>query len=448
MADHLTPEQLARYAKRTLSPAELLAADDHLAACETCRQRAGDPQSEETAFAFLRQDLAAQAKLGLSHVSYEQMESYVDNDADASDREIVDSHVELCRTCREELRELQEFRVSLGSRDLVPHGLVPHHVSSHAGRRFSEPFSVLASADDRGAADDVEDQEITKSSGLAIPKETFWQRVGHLWRHHVRRHPGYLVGAAAAVVAVLVCSLFIFSPTQQTKTASLKPEAQSTRRIPDQTGESHYAESPTVRPWSPEEIASFTSTDPMLKTPASLAPLIGEPGTLLGSNPQSVAFTLLAPVGTFVENGQLEFRWQRMPGAVSYRVNVFDETLKEVSSSPVLSETKWNWSGVGLQGGKVYLWQVTATKKHGEQIVAPAPPAPEAKFEVLEGTVEQLEELKRKQPDAHFMLGRAFAYAGLLDEAEREFRSVSSSDPNYELTQKFIRDLEVLRHPK
>ena len=447
MADHLTPAQLARYAKRTLSPAELLASDDHLSACETCRQRTGDPQTEEAAFDFLRQDLAAQAKLGLSHVSYAQMESYVDNDADTADREIVDSHVELCRTCREELRELQEFRVSLGSRDLVPRDFSDDVSSDFTGRKFTEPFRVHDAADDH-----VEDQNTPQLVRPVASEDKNWQRGHRIWRY-----PGFLTGAGAAVAIVLVCVLYIRNQAQQTKTTSLKPEAPSMQGTPDQppekavdrsTSGSHSAVSSTSRPWSSAEIASFMSTDLTLKTPDTLAALIGKSGTLLGSNSQSVPFTLLAPVGTFVENKQPEFRWHRMPGAVSYRVNVFDETLKEVSGSSALSETYWN-GAAGLQGGKVYLWQVTTTKKNGEKIVVPAPPTPEAKFEVLEGTpIEQLEELKHKQPNAHFMLGRACAYVGLLDEAEREFRLVSSSDPNYALAQKFIRDLKILRNPE
>jgi hypothetical protein len=95
----------------------------------------------------------------------------------------------------------------------------------------------------------------------------------------------------------------------------------------------------------------------------------------------------------------------------------------------------------------VYLWQVSATK-NGQQVVAPAPPAPEAKFELLDlSQANELEQLKREQPNAHLALGRAYASRGVLDEAEREFRLVSDSDVDYALAQKFIHDLEALRNP-
>src|SRR5258707_6138777 len=117
MADHLTPEQIAHYLKRALTTAEQLAVHDHLAACEGCRRRVGDPQRLEAAFAFLRQDLETQAQLGSTHLAYELFEAYVDHTIDKADREIVDSHVELCPMCGRDLRDLQEFRNSLESRD-------------------------------------------------------------------------------------------------------------------------------------------------------------------------------------------------------------------------------------------------------------------------------------------------------------------------------------------
>src|SRR3972149_6117352 len=42
MPDHLSAEHLEGYRQRTLAPRELLAADDHLAACEVCRQQLRD----------------------------------------------------------------------------------------------------------------------------------------------------------------------------------------------------------------------------------------------------------------------------------------------------------------------------------------------------------------------------------------------------------------------
>jgi hypothetical protein len=183
-----------------------------------------------------------------------------------------------------------------------------------------------------------------------------------------------------------------------------------------------------------------------LQTPAELAALIGKTETLLGSASGGAPLQLLTPVGTFVEDVQPAFRWQRLAGATSYKITVFDAALNQVAASPVLSGTDWKPSSP-LERGKVYLWQVAATR-NGTQVVAPAPPAPEAKFEVLDfAQANALAQLRREQPNAHLAMGRAYANSGVLDEAEREFRLVSSSDADYALAQKFIDDLNTLRHP-
>jgi Putative zinc-finger len=39
MTPHLSTDQLERYRRRALPAAELLALDDHIAACEPCRER-------------------------------------------------------------------------------------------------------------------------------------------------------------------------------------------------------------------------------------------------------------------------------------------------------------------------------------------------------------------------------------------------------------------------
>jgi len=378
MADHLTPDQLDRYVKRALSPRELVAAGEHLAACEPCREQASDPQKLDAFFSFLRDDFETQAKLEPAHLEYEQLEAYVDHDADDAEREIVDSHVEWCRMCGEELRDLQKFRASLESREVAS-----------PGRQESLELLTI-----HGAA-----------SGRRMRK--FWSS------------PGYLAGLASAIAFVLVVAWIV--PARR-----------------------HVAKAPSAGQAAGYVPAAAAQQE--LETPPELAGLIGKPETLLGSAAASSPFALLAPVGTFVEDARPAFRWQALAGATSYKITVFDVALNEVDASPALSGTEWKSTAV-LERGKVYLWQVAATRD-GEKIVVPAPPAPEAKFEVLDvAHADELEQLKSTQRNAHFALGRAYAKAGVLDEAEREFRLVSSSDADFALAQKFIADLEGLRHP-
>jgi transposase len=55
LADHPATERLEGYRARTLGAADLLAVDDHVAACEACRRRLAE-EGLDTAFAALPSD--------------------------------------------------------------------------------------------------------------------------------------------------------------------------------------------------------------------------------------------------------------------------------------------------------------------------------------------------------------------------------------------------------
>src|SRR5262245_8468427 len=104
---HLSGEDLQRYIARAMSGAELLDADDHLATCDDRYSRI----SEISAIKH-RLSLASAAfeppEVETLHVTYEQLESYVDSTLGEVDREIIDSHLELCGQCARELQDLRQ----------------------------------------------------------------------------------------------------------------------------------------------------------------------------------------------------------------------------------------------------------------------------------------------------------------------------------------------------
>src|SRR6266404_507363 len=110
MNGHLSAQIIERYRQGSLPPAELLDADDHLTACEICRQHAGDEARVQAAGRSVRSELAA---TGLTHLDYEELESYVEGTLDQLDREIADSHLELCEQCAGELGELRAFTTEM-----------------------------------------------------------------------------------------------------------------------------------------------------------------------------------------------------------------------------------------------------------------------------------------------------------------------------------------------
>jgi anti-sigma factor RsiW len=400
MAEHLTPDQVARYIQRRLSSAEFLAFDEHLATCEPCRQAVSDPKWLQAAYAFLRQDVKNEEKLGLTHLAYEQMAAYVDNEIGDADREIVDSHVEQCCICGDELRDLQAFRAA---------------------------YYVTPTATEAPDSAKTNDRE-----------EPFWWKLTHFWSF-----PRYLAGATAAAVLIVLAAGLSRSNLLH----------RSAPTIVEQSPPSHSSSLPTLPSTeAPPVTASVHGGQSKglaqkLDMPSDLATLIGQTGTLMGSASEKASFALLSPVGTFVQTVRPTFRWQRLTGATEYKVRVFDTSLNELVVSPPSTTTVWK-SKLPLQRGKVYLWQVTAVKD-SEQIVSPTPPAPQAKFKVIDQTrANELDNLKRTQPDAHFSLGKAYASTGVLEEAEQEFRLVPVSDSNYALAQKFLSELQALRLPK
>lgn len=103
---HLDAEALDRYRRRVAPAAELLAVDAHIASCDRC-------------FGAVRaatEVIELPAANDHEHLTYEELESFVDNRADALDRELVTAHVALCTLCSDELVDLTATRDALAPR--------------------------------------------------------------------------------------------------------------------------------------------------------------------------------------------------------------------------------------------------------------------------------------------------------------------------------------------
>jgi hypothetical protein len=102
---HLDAEARDRYRRRVAPPAELLAADAHIASCNRC-------------YEAVRADVDAieLPAAGPSHVTYEELESFVDGHADAQDRELIAAHVAFCTLCSNELTDLAATRDAFAPR--------------------------------------------------------------------------------------------------------------------------------------------------------------------------------------------------------------------------------------------------------------------------------------------------------------------------------------------
>jgi hypothetical protein len=102
---HPTRPELEQYRDRQLSPNALLHVDDHLKSCQDCRTLIS-PDAEPIS---LGPDSS-------EHLNYDEMERYVDGDANHAEREIVQSHIEVCARCKDEVEDLSRLAAPSRSR--------------------------------------------------------------------------------------------------------------------------------------------------------------------------------------------------------------------------------------------------------------------------------------------------------------------------------------------
>src|ERR671919_815400 len=103
MSDHLSREQMNKYSEKKLLPKELLQIDEHLSICENCRNKL-TVDSDPIAGLFQQEQP--------EHLSYDQLEAYLDKQ---KDRELVESHLEVCSRCKSEYDDLCAFSVELAT---------------------------------------------------------------------------------------------------------------------------------------------------------------------------------------------------------------------------------------------------------------------------------------------------------------------------------------------
>jgi anti-sigma factor ChrR (cupin superfamily) len=113
-ATHITREQLLKYRNRALAPQELIGVDAHLAQCQDCRD-------ELTALASVSVSMISAVREALDeHLSYEQMDAWVENELDSTERELVLAHIEVCPPCARQLRAYESYAPAMSASVIAP----------------------------------------------------------------------------------------------------------------------------------------------------------------------------------------------------------------------------------------------------------------------------------------------------------------------------------------
>jgi len=105
LSGHL-PKLFALRSGRLLEPSELLAADDHLASCVLCRSTLpAIAVTRDMLFSIRRATKSTRGRT--DHPSVQRMRTYLSCESTEVDRELTESHLQVCSQCRRRLSQLR-----------------------------------------------------------------------------------------------------------------------------------------------------------------------------------------------------------------------------------------------------------------------------------------------------------------------------------------------------
>ena len=370
------------------------------------------------------------------HLSPEERERYRQRRTTPRELLELDAHLATCPACREELLPADRLRAGVAAlRAQLQADREPH-------RRRWPPWVAPWAAGMAAAA----------LLGTGALTASLWNRVAALQAEQRRlldadqvlRHERDGLAATARQLEAELARLQEARAAEDGHSAAAKTLRDIAGRITLER-DGHVAGLGPLSPPEERRVRTALATG-RIEVPAHLGGLLGGPGSLRGPV-EGTDLDPLEPLGTVVESDRPTFRWRPLTGARGYVVAVYDSRLDKVAESPTLTTTEWQ-PALSLRRGLAYSWQITA-KGDGHERTAPAPPAPEARFKVLEQEqVGALDRARRRVPRSHLLLGTQYAAAGLLDDAERELRALVSVDPGSRLARELLESLRSVRRPE
>jgi hypothetical protein len=416
--EHLTQQQLGDYSLNRLAAAELLAASDHLAECERCRI------GLDSDAAFFAVHAGTVGEDSTTHLTAEQTADYVDRNLSGETLQMVQDHLSNCESCVFAVEDLRAFRNEVApslDREYRPADAVPTQAVSTRSRSFWKLF----------------DMSPVPAFGMAALVILLFGVIGYLvWRAPEQKQEIAVVPSPSPVPSPSAEPSV--QPTQPATFVAQLTDGNGVVTL-DQEGKLSGADS---LPPAYQTLVKRALSSQRVERSAQLEGLTRPSSSLMGSNPQGREFSVLEPVGSVIITNRPTFRWSNMEGATGYVVEVYDQQFKPVATSPQLTTNSWTAT---LGRGNVYLWQVKAIKD-GQEVTSPRPPAPQAKFRVLDqGRVNELAKAKRAHGSSHLTLGLLYAEAGLLREAEQELRLLRRANPNSDVARNLLRQVQAMR---
>lgn len=421
--EHLTQKQIEDYSRYRLGAAELLTVGDHVADCEACRLRVEAGTNGDASFFALHGETFGDEST--VHLTVEETAEYVDKNLSGEALQTVTDHLAGCEQCLLAVEDLRAFRNEIApslDRDYQPSAVPPSVAKESWFTRFGSLFRVSPVPAFGGAA-----------LAILLLALVAWL----VWRTPDERQPQL----AEAPTPVSQPSPSVEPVTPQPQPATVVAQLNDGGRVLtlDQEGKLSGADD---LPANYRNLVTKALSTQRIEKSSQLQGLTRPPSSLMSSDNQKDQFSVLEPAGSVLLTDKPAFRWSTLEGATGYVVEVYDDQFNLVTSSPQLSNPSWTTT---LPRGNVYSWQVKAIKE-GQEITSPRPPAPQAKFRVVDrAKANELARARRAHSSSHLTLALLYAEAGLLREAEQELRLVLKSNPNSELARKLLRQIQSFR---
>jgi hypothetical protein len=439
LSEHLTQTQIEDYSRHALSAAEFLSASRHMRGCEACRLKVERAFDDEAFFGLKSEVLGSSAETvsyfaEQAHLTFERTAAYVDEALAGEELQVVTDHLTGCEQCAMAVDDLRAFR---------------NQVMPGLGREYRQPPAPA-------------------------PTENRWRRFVASVRSVFTWSPAPVVGSALGALLMIAAGWLIWraierngnnpktaqttpSPTTPVMTPAVSPiptreggAAVVIAQLNDGAGQmvldgngklSGVDHLPPVY----QQMIKNALSSRRLEKPPLLAGLVRPDRSYMRAiDNQGVRFFVINPVGIVMLSDRPTFRWSPLEGATGYFVEVYDDKLRQIITSPQLTGTSWT-SPQPLKRGVLYSWQVTAIKG-GDEFSSPGPTAPQARFRILDETLaNELVQARRAYASSHLTLALLYTKAGLLDKAEQEFIKLQKANPKSTISLSLLVSLKAMR---